>query len=499
MLKPNLQLRTSQSLTLTPQLQQTIRLLHFSTLELQSEISSMLEQNPLLDVDENTTLTPVDTEASETPKEPQASVSQESSEQQELTNLDEASHIPDELPLDTQWDKIYDSSAPPSSGSSKLSADEYSSFLENQSGAAPDLQAHLIDQLQLSNLGHRDLRIAAALVLSLDENGYLADTLESVHESLCDSIEELDLDEVVAIQHFIMQLEPIGVGAQNLSENLLAQLPHSEAPESTVANATKLLRYHLDLLSKQDMQKLKRSTGLNDDEIRAAMELIRSLNPRPGSQISSDSVDYITPDVYVIQQEGRWIVSLNPDIAPQLKVHEDYASLIKRGDKSTANQYLREHLQEARWFIKSLQSRNDTILKVAEVIVTRQQAYFEKGPEGMTPMVLRDIAEELGMHESTISRVTTHKFMLTPTGMVEFKFFFSSQVSTADGGNASATAIRAMIKGLVDQENPQKPLSDSKITSILLNDKGVKVARRTVAKYREAMQIPPSNERKRIA
>ena len=499
MLKPNLQLRASQSLTLTPQLQQTIRLLHFSTLELQTEIVSMLEQNPLLDVDDSANYQDTDDNTTDNQtREQQKADTQESGDRQELTNLNEADSFPGELPLDTQWEKLYDNNSTPS-GSSKLSADEYSSFLENQSGAAPDLQAHLIDQLQLSNLNLRDLRIAAALVLSLDENGYLADSLESVHESLSSDLDELELDEVVAIQHFIMQLDPVGVGARDLSENLLAQLPHIQAPKETIGHATELIRSHLDLLSKQDMQKLKRSTGLDDEEIRAAMELIRSLNPRPGSQISSDTIDYITPDVYVIQQEGRWIVSLNPDISPQLKVHEDYAGMIKRGDKSEANQYLREHLQEARWFIKSLQSRNETILKVANVIVNRQQAYFEKGPEGMTPMVLRDVAEELGMHESTISRVTTQKYMLTPTGMVEFKYFFSSQVSTADGGNASATAIRAMIKSLIDQENPQKPLSDSKITSILLNDKGVKVARRTVAKYREAMQIPPSNERKRIA
>ncbi|CAG0909324.1 unnamed protein product, partial [Cyprideis torosa] len=376
MLKPNLQLRTSQSLTLTPQLQQTIRLLHFSTLELQTEILSMLEQNPLLDSEENSNFS-ADREPGDnnTDSEPKTKVE----DSQELTNLNEADNIPDELALDTEWEKIYDNQST-STSSSKLSSDEYSSFLENQSGTAPDLQAHLIEQLQLCHLSQRDLRIAAALILSLDESGYLAESIDSILESLQSDIDDLERDEIVAVQHFIMQLDPVGIGASDLSENLLAQLPHTDAPKDVINHATSLIKHHLELLSKQDMQKIKRAANLDDDQVRTAMELIRSLNPRPGSQISSASIDYITPDVYVVQQ-----------------------------------------------------------------------GYFERGPEGMTPMVLRDVAEELGMHESTISRV-----------------------STADGGNASATAIRSMIKSLIDQENPQKPLSDSKITTILLSDKGVK-------------------------
>ncbi len=501
MLRPNIQLRTSQSLSLTPQLQQTIRLLHFSTLELQSEVLSMLEQNPMLEVDESAANANEQAPAAENAPTAEASEAeaQTAPETVELTDMESKETLPDELPLDTQWDEVYEPSTIPGSAPLNNATSDFNSFLENQEGGSPGLQDHLVEQLRLSNLSPNDLRIAAAIVLSINESGYLSESLESIHEMLQDEIEGIELDEVVAVQHYIMRLHPIGCGARNLQENLLAQLPLCNGRQATIANATLLVEKHLELLSKQDLVKLKRASGLSEDEIIEAMDLIRSLNPRPGSQVSEERIDYITPDVYVSQVDGVWGVSLNPDVAPRLQVHSYYSSLIKRGDKSDTNRYLRDQLQEARWFIKSLQSRNETILKVAEVIVARQQAYFNEGPEAMTPMVLRDIAEELGMHESTISRVTTQKYMLTPKGMVEFKYFFSSQVSTSDGGNASATAIRAMIQSLIQDENPQKPLSDSKITTILLNDKGVKVARRTVAKYREAMQIPPSNERKRIA
>lgn len=496
MLKPNIQLRTSQSLSLTPQLQQTIRLLHFSTLELQSEVLSMLEQNPLLEAEE-----PID--SSEPAPQPEHTANTEQSEaiteSRELTDMEGSDTLPAELPVDTQWDDVYEPITPPGTTPLNNASSDFSGFLENQEGSSPGLQEHLIEQLRLSPLPPNDLRIAAAIVLSINESGYLSDSLESIHETLQEDIQDIELDEVVAIQHYIMRLHPVGCGAKNLQENLLAQLPFNKGDKETIADATLLIDKNLELLSKQDLAKLKRASGLSKERIVDAMELIRGLNPRPGAEVSEERIDYITPDVYVSQVGDIWGVSLNPDVAPRLHIHDYYSSLIKRGDKSETNRYLRDQLQEARWFIKSLQSRNETILKVAEVIVSRQQAYFNEGPKAMTPMVLRDVAEELGMHESTISRVTTQKYMLTPKGMLEFKYFFSSQVSTSDGGNASAIAIRAMIQSLIQDENPQKPLSDSKITTILLNDKGVKVARRTVAKYREAMQIPPSNERKRIA
>jgi RNA polymerase sigma-54 factor len=271
-------------------------------------------------------------------------------------------------------------------------------------------------------------------------------------------------------------------------------------PESdAVTHALKLVGDFFPDLEKQNLKLLTKKSGFSTDQIEAAFDLIRTLNPRPGGGIGNSQADYVVPDVYVVQHNEKWVVSLNPDISPRLRVHPFYSTLLKRGDKSKDNRYMRDQLQEARWFIKSIQSRNDTILRVAEVIVEKQQGYFEQGEEAMKPMVLRDVAETLGMHESTISRVTTQKYMLTPKGIVEFKYFFSSHLDTADGGNASATAIRAMIRSLISDENPQKPLSDSKITTILLQEKGIKVARRTVAKYREAMQISPSNERKRIA
>jgi RNA polymerase sigma-54 factor len=486
MLKTSLQLRLGQSLTLTPQLQQTIRLLQYSTLELQQQVQEMLEQNPMLDTEDQTQ----DPPTTETPK-PATTETPEA----EPKPLDENQTIPDELPLDTSWDAIYDSLPLMGAGSR-----DTSDFLENQSGFQADLREHLLSQLTLSPISAVDQFIGHTLILNTNDNGYLDDTLKNIHASLVEDLEdeELTLEDIRVVQHLIMQFDPLGCTSIDLRENLLVQLQHQ--PESdAVKHALCLVKDFFVELEKQNLKLLTTKTGLSTSQVEAAIETIRSLNPRPGAGIGNAHADYVVPDVYVSQQNEKWVVSLNPDISPRLRVHPFYSTLLKRGDKSKDNQYMRDQLQEARWFIKSIQSRNETILKVAQVIVEKQQGYFEHGEEAMRPMVLRDVAETLEMHESTISRVTTQKYMLTPKGVLEFKFFFSSQLSTSDGGNASATAIRAMIRSLVSDENSQKPLSDSKITTILLQEKGIKVARRTIAKYREAMQIPPSNERKRIA
>lgn len=489
MLKANLQLKIGQSLALTPQLQQTIRLLQFSTLELQQQIQEMIEQNPLLEAEE----LPATTPENEPPAEPENPYAKADTE---IPGTEAEQAIPNDLPVDTGWESIYENTAIPARSGDEGSAMDY---LENQDGDVKGLVEHLQGQLELMSLTELDLAIGQYLIHNLNDDGYLADDLEDLYQDLAEGVEEeLTLEEVKVVQHIITMLDPVGCGASSLQESLLVQLRTKDQTQSSVQNAISLVQDNFAELEKQNLKQLTQSSGLPLQEIEEAMQTIRSLNPRPASEISRKVAEYVTPDVYVSQHNGRWQVSLNPEISPRLRVHPFYSSLVKRGDKSADNQYIRDQLQEARWFIKSIQSRNETILKVAEAIVNKQQDFFVHGEEAMRPMVLRDIAEELEMHESTISRVTTQKYMLTPRGMFEFKYFFSSQLSTSDGGNASATAIRAMIRSLINEENPQKPLSDSRITTILLQKKGVKVARRTVAKYREAMQIPPSNERKRI-
>jgi RNA polymerase sigma-54 factor len=331
----------------------------------------------------------------------------------------------------------------------------------------------------------------------VDEDGYLRAGPDDIFQGLQVQLEDLDFDEVKAVLHRVQNFDPAGVAAVDLSDCLRIQL--QQLPDSTPfkEEALVLVSRHLDLLASHDQSKLMRRLGVTERQLEAIIALIRTLDPKPGARVQEAESEYVIPDVYVTKQNGTWQVHLNPDIAPKLRINPFYSSLIKRSDNSKDNAAMKDHLQEARWFIKSLHSRNDTLLRVARCIVEKQPAFLEHGPIAMKPMVLRDIAEELELHESTISRVTTQKYMHTPNGIVEFKYFFSSHVSTESGGECSATAIRAFIKELIGSENPARPLSDSKIAD-LLKEKGINVARRTVAKYREAMLISPSSQRKRI-
>jgi RNA polymerase sigma-54 factor len=341
-----------------------------------------------------------------------------------------------------------------------------------------------------------DNEIALALIDGLSDDGYLSVSLEDILESLDESL-EVEEDEVVAVLHRLQQFEPTGVFAQDLQDCLLLQL--KQLPENTLwlTEAKVVIGQHIALLGSKDYAQVMRKTKLSEDNLKEVLRLIQALTPRPGELIVSEQSEYVIPDVIVRKVKEGWRVELNPEIAPKLRVNSDYASLVKRADNSPDNAYLKDNLQEARWFIKSLLSRNDTLLKVATKIVEFQEEFFEIGDEGMKPLVLHDIAEAVEMHESTISRVTTQKFMHTPRGIFELKYFFSSHVSTDSGGECSSTAIRAMIRKLIAEESLKKPLSDNKIATIL-GEKGIQVARRTVAKYREAMMIPPSNERKRL-
>ena len=513
-MKPSLQLKMGQSLTMTPQLQQAIRLLQLSTLELQQEIQEALESNPLLELiddqnpEDSSEVSSSTDEAqssadklNESSAEPQASLdtnepSPESSNTDSPIEFDNNNDIPDELPVDSQWEEIYDSPGPASSNHDSNN----DNLLETRNAASETLFEHLIWQLNLTPFSNLDRTIAYAIIESLDPNGFLTVSLEDIQQTLENGTEddvEVDIEEVVAVLHRIQQFDPPGVAATGLGDCLLIQLNQLANDTPWINKAKLLLSENLDLLENRDYNQIMRRLKLKEPDLKSVLQLVQSLNPCPGELISSQTTDYIVPDVIVSKKNNRWLVELNPDIAPKLRINKQYASMIKRADNSDDNVFLKNNLQEARWFIKSLHSRNDTLLKVASKIVEFQRGFFDYGEEAMKPLVLNDIAESIEMHESTISRVTTQKYMHTPTGIFELKYFFSSHVSTASGGECSSTAIRAIIKKLVGEENPGKPLSDSKIAKIL-QDKDINVARRTIAKYRESLSIPPSNARKKL-
>jgi len=498
-MKASLQLKMGQQLTMTPQLQQAIRLLQLSTLDLQQEIQNALDSNPLLDVDEefegdnNQDINSQSEEKIET-----VTASDEHPSNEPTAADDWSENIPDELSTDSDWDDTWQASAAPTSmtenHSSGSSGDDYD--MDSRNGSTDDLQDHLLWQLNLTPMSDNDHLIAINIIEGVDDDGYLKVALEDIVESLDPEL-EVELDEVEAVLNLLQQFEPSGVCARNLQECLslqLRQLPQ-ETPWRPLAQT--LIDQHIDLLGSKDYAALMRKLKVKEDELKLVIRGIQELNPRPGSQIDPQTSEYVIPDVMVRKIKGEWRVELNPEIAPKLRINDHYASMVKRADSSADNNFIKDHLQEARWFLKSLQSRNETLLKVAMKIVEYQQDFLEQGDEAMKPLVLHDIAEAVGMHESTISRVTTQKYMHTPAGIFELKYFFSSHVSTTSGGECSSTAIRAMIKKLIAVESAKKPLSDSKIANIL-EEEGIKVARRTVAKYREAMHIPPSNERKRL-
>lgn len=481
-MKQSLQLRLGQQLTMTPQLQQAIKLLQLASVELQNEIQEILDSNPMLEVEEET---PPANKTSEEDSE----FSITFDEQENTPNSEETTIETHESSWENDWSQAINSSR---SGENVPDREIY----ERQDFNETTLKEHLLWQLNLSPMSNVDQLIATAIIDSITEDGYLQGDLESIWETL-NGDNEIELDEVEAVLNRIQHFDPIGVAARNPAECLRLQLQTypTETPGFTIAMT--IIEHHLDLLAVHDYARLKRATGSDEKTLAEAELLIRSLNPKPGGMITSSRTEYVVPDVFVSKKNNRWRVDLNPDLAPRLRINSMYANMIRRSDKSEDNNYLKSNLQEARWFLKSLQSRNDTILKVAKAIVERQRAFLEYGEEAMKPLVLRDIAEVLEMHESTISRVTNQKYMHTPRGIFEFKHFFSSHVGTADGGECSATAIRAMIKKLVAAEQPNKPLSDSKIAQTLANQ-GINVARRTIAKYRESLSIPPSNERKRL-
>lgn len=485
---------------MTPQLQQAIRLLQLSTLELQQEIQEALDANPLLEVeDEPTGALPErlnndhngsnslgDGDDGGGDSDFGDSYDHDSTlDAGDALNRDQLS---DDLPMDMGWDEMM-SAAPKGSGTGEDMDQVY------QGETSESLQDYLLWQMRLTPFSDTDLAIATAIIDAVDESGFLTIDVEEILTALGD--EEIEADEVEAVLKRIQLFDPIGVASRSLQECLLVQLRQFAADTPYLAEARMVLAEHIDLLGSRDYRTLMRKSRLNEDELREVLRLVQSLNPRPGSAIAQSDDSYVVPDVAVYKKNGKWVVELNPESTPRLRINQQYAAMSRSARNRSDAQFIRSHLQEAKWFLKSLESRNDTLLKVANCIVQYQRDFFEHGEEAMKPMVLNDVAEAVEMHESTISRVTTQKYMHTPRGIFELKYFFSSHVSTDSGGECSSTAIRAFIKKLVAAENPAKPLSDNQIADMLA-EQGIQVARRTIAKYREALAIPPSNQRKSL-
>ncbi|MGQ7117548.1 RNA polymerase factor sigma-54 [Escherichia sp. HC-CC4] len=403
----------------------------------------------------------------------------------------EQKEMPEELPLDASWDTIY-TAGTPSGTSGDYIDDELPVY---QGETTQTLQDYLMWQVELTPFSDTDRAIATSIVDAVDDTGYLTVPLEDILESMGD--EEIDIDEVEAVLKRIQRFDPVGVAAKDLRDCLLIQLSQFDKTTPWLEEARLIISDHLDLLANHDFRTLMRVTRLKEDVLKEAVNLIQSLDPRPGQSIQTGEPEYVIPDVLVRKHNGHWTVELNSDSIPRLQINQHYASMCNNARNDGDSQFIRSNLQDAKWLIKSLESRNDTLLRVSRCIVEQQQAFFEQGEEYMKPMVLADIAQAVEMHESTISRVTTQKYLHSPRGIFELKYFFSSHVNTEGGGEASSTAIRALVKKLIAAENPAKPLSDSKLTS-LLSEQGIMVARRTVAKYRESLSIPPSNQRKQL-
>jgi RNA polymerase sigma-54 factor len=481
MLKPSLQLKLTQQLTMTPQLQQAIRLLQLPIMELQTQIQAALDENVMLEVEE-----------SETPAETAAETSTDTGEQDGNDDADIDFTEPTEptetaVAAEAEWgdvQKTGPSEAPKSS--------EPPTTFEYADRSEETLRDHLLWQLELENLDSRTTTIGQAIIDAINDDGYLTDDIETIRATLAPDVlaapEEIERVLVEVVQRF----DPAGIAARSVSECVLLQLAQIDPATPGLALARAIATEHLALVAEHQYGPLKRLLKVTDDELDEAVGLVRGCHPRPGASIHAPAAEYVVPDVFVRRHDGQWVVELNNAVSPTLRVNQIYAGSLGRGEEYDV---LRTQLQEARWLIRSLEIRNETLLKVALTIVQRQTEFLEQGEEHMRPMVLRDIAEAIEMHESTVSRVTTNKYMHTPRGVFEFRYFFSSHVA-GDDGEQSSTAVRAKIRKLVSAEDPEKPLSDNQIAQMLSED-GITVARRTVAKYREAMKIPSSSDRKR--
>lgn len=461
-MKPGLQLSIGQNLTLTPQLQQAIRLLQLSTLDLQQEIQQAVDSNPLLES------TPVE-EKSESPP---------------------ANKVSSDEPTDFQWSQLYQSGK-------RNNSDDQEINYENLHASTTNLREHLNWQLELTPMSDVDKVIATAIIDAIDDDGFLTQTISELYQILNSNAHPLEIDEIEAVRHRILLFDPVGCGAINLAESLSVQLKQFPETNADIELAKHLVANNIELLGQHNYRQLMKIYQINESMLDHAIQVIQRLNPRPGSVIQQNNTEYIIPDLIVKKINDTWQVNLNQNCLPRLSINTHYASMIQRANNSADNVFLKNNLQEARWFLKSIQSRQETLLKVANCIIEYQVGFLEQGEQGMKPLILNDVAQALDMHESTISRVTTQKFIHTPRGVYELKFFFSSHVNTETGGECSSTAIRALIKKLITAENRKKPLSDNKIAH-LIGEQGINIARRTVAKYRESLGIGASSERKTI-
>jgi RNA polymerase sigma-54 factor len=474
MLKPSLQLKLGQQLTMTPQLQQAIRLLQLPTIELQAHIRELLESNVMLEQDEDTESGTYETLSSaETAPETAAPI--------------------EEAPVEVVDDGWSDQSVGPAENPWSGGSGEDDRQQEFADASGQSLHDHLLWQLELARLNARDLAIGRAVVDAINDDGYLSEPLDVIGASLKPELDP-NVTEVERVLAIVQMFDPPGVGARSVSECLMLQLEQLEAATPGLATAKAIARNHLELLAERELTALRRELRTSDEELETAVALVRACHPRPGSIVSGSSPEYVVPDVFVRRTPRGWSVEINAATLPRVRLNQSYASLVGR---STSHASMRTQLQEARWLLKSLEIRNDTLTKVARSIVERQCEFLDQGEEYMRPMILRDIAEAIGMHESTVSRVTSGKYMHTPRGVFELRYFFSSQVEGSDGSGTSSTAIRAKIRKLIREEDPAAPLSDSRIAEILSGE-GIPVARRTVAKYRETMGLAPSNERRRV-
>jgi RNA polymerase sigma-54 factor len=488
MLKPSLQLRMGQQLTMTPQLQQAIKLLQLPALDLQAHVREALETNVMLEAEDELGLDLTAPEAVAAEREEREAVASTDDYSELSGDSSNQSNEPTVEIADEAWGE--QSTGP--SDSPWSGEDDRDSDFGSRTGQT--LQEQLLEQLELARLSPREFNIARVVVDAINDDGYLIDGVEEIRASLRPEIEasSAQVERALAV---VQALEPAGVGARNLGECIALQLRQLDASTPCRDLAMRVALDHLELVASGQLALLRRQLRCTESDLEMALALVRACHPRPGSAIDAAQAEYVIPDVFVRRTEHGWTVEINPATVPRVRVNQGYASLVSR---SADHAMLRTQLQEARWLLRSLEIRNETLLKVARCIVQRQTAFFDRGEEAMQPLILKDVAEAVEMHESTISRVTTNKYMHTPKGVYEFRYFFSSHVEAADGTEMSSIAIRAKIKKLISHENPDNPLSDSKLAEALSQD-GIPVARRTVAKYREAMQIAPSNERKRAA
>lgn len=467
MVNPSLQLRLTQKLALAPQLQQAIRLLQLTRIELRDHVQEMLDANPLLEREEPSV------QADETRQK------RKSEEHQEYSSGDFENE---------QWQVETGQWTESTSWSDELPERQIADR------ADASLREHLLAQIRLAHFSEQDAAIAAAIVYALDDDGFLADSIQDIRDSLLPEV-LAEEDEIVAVLHRVQRLEPVGVASRDPGECIRIQLRAQPAGTAGLDLALRLARDHLDLVATNEYEQMQRETGAGADALRDALELIRGLEPRPGARYDNRHDEYLVPDVYVRREGGKWVTTLSPDSTPSLRLNQYYINLLRKsGGKDV--EYLRARLQEARWLLSSLELRNQTLLKVSQCIVDAQQGFLEDGEIAMRPLILKDVADQVSVHESTVSRATTRKYMLTPRGIFELKYFFSSHVHTIKGGTISATATKARIQILIENEPPEQPLSDQEISQLLL-ESGVRAARRTVAKYRESIGLGSSSERRR--